>query len=170
MRITDTHVYFWGSELSNFYEAPTTIMFGSLKISYPTSEHAYMAFKALAFGDAASFKELLKKKHSHPADAKAIGRNVKNFNQKIWDQIKYDRMYKAVYAKFSQNKKLKEFLLNTETRILVEGSPIDKIWGVGIRYDDDRILNEANWDGENLLGKVLMDVRQEFWDCEDNDD
>lgn len=176
MRVTDTHVYFWGSCFSNFYRAQTTIevdmgIFDIMEsFTFPTSEHVYMAYKAIAFSDLAAFEALQKKKNSHPAEAKKIGRVVKDFNQRIWDQIKYDRMYKAVYAKFSQNLDIKELLLATETRTLVEASPSDKIWGIGLHYDDDAVLDESNWKGENLLGKVLMDVRQQFWDEEDSND
>lgn len=175
MRVTDTHVYFWGSCFSNFYETDVFVRMPQMKIvddysyfdmndlrrhKFPTSEHVYMAFKAIAFGDTEAFDNLLDVKH--PAEAKKIGRKVKGFNQKVWDQIKYDRMYKTVWEKFSQNQTIKTLLLDTEPRTLVEGSPTDKIWGVGLRWDDDLILDEKNWKGQNLLGKVLMDVRDAF--------
>lgn len=176
MRVTDTHVYFWGSCFSNFYKAETKINLdtGICDITdittFPTSEHAYMAYKAVAFSDLGALFMLQSEAKKHPAEAKKIGRSVKNFNQKIWDQIKYDRMYKAVYAKFSQNLEIKKLLLDTETRTLVEASPIDKVWGVGLHYDDDAVLDDSNWKGENLLGRVLMDVRQRFWDEEDSNE
>lgn len=169
MRITDSHVYFWGGCFSNFYRADTTISIEHKDniIKLPTSEHAYMIYKAVAFNDWNSYNNILNV--VHPAEAKKIGRQVKNFDQKIWDQIKYDRMYSAVYAKFSQNEKIKQLLLDTGIRTLVEASPIDRIWGVGLHYDDDLILDESNWKGKNLLGKVLMDVRQQFWDVEESE-
>ena len=71
-------------------------------------------------------------------------------------------MYKAILAKFRSDEKLKKQLLDTYPKILVEGTPFDPIWGVMIKWDDDRILDEKNWRGQNLLGKVLMKVRKDL--------
>ena len=71
-------------------------------------------------------------------------------------------MVDALRLKFTQNLDMLQELLNTGNKTLVEASPTDKIWGVGLHEDDDRILNEANWDGENRLGKALMQVRAEL--------
>ena len=73
--------------------------------------------------------------------------------------VKEDKMFQACYLKFSQNDTIKKLLINTKNKILVEASPFDKIWGIGLKWDNDLVLNENNWKGLNLLGKTLMKVR-----------
>ena len=94
----------------------------------------------------------------HPKEAKAQGRKVRNYNDQIWSEKRYDIMVNLLKEKFRSHE-MRQILLNTGDKTLVEGSPFDKIWGVGIADNDDRILNEANWRGQNLLGKALEEVR-----------
>ena len=82
-----------------------------------------------------------------------------NFDEKIWNEKRFDIVVQGSIAKFSQNPALKDFLLNTGGRILVEASPVDKIWGIGMAQDDDHIDNPLKWQGLNLLGFSLMVVR-----------
>jgi ribA/ribD-fused uncharacterized protein len=63
-------------------------------------------------------------------------------------------------ARFTQSAKCRELLLATGDKILVEASPYDKVWGVGLAASDTDILDETKWKGENLLGKVLTEVRE----------
>ena len=156
-RETESHIYFWGSFMSNFWLAPTTCKIEDIDYQFICSESAYMAFKAFEFKDATAFHDVLQAPDAKAA--KAVGRRVINFDPIAWDKVSYDYMFAAVYAKFSQNDYLKEALLATGSKTLVEASPIDKIWGVGLHSDDDAILDEKNWTGENRLGKVLMAVR-----------
>lgn len=160
MRVTDTHVYFWSGPFSNFAPAPTRIVIDHLmeSITFPTSEHAYMAKKALYFKDYSSYNAIAQAQT--PEAAKAIGRQVSGFVQEVWDEVKYDAMCVAVCAKFEQNEKYWKALEKTKNKILVEASPYDRIWGVGLGEGNDLILDEKNWRGENLLGKVLMDIRK----------
>lgn len=95
---------------------------------------------------------------SDPKKQKALGRKVRNFDEKKWDERKLDIVIKGNILKFTQNEKLKNELLS-HSKILVEASPYDKIWGVGLHFDDDAILDEKKWQGENLLGIALMEVR-----------
>jgi len=97
----------------------------------------------------------------NPKDAKRFGRMVKNFNNEDWDGAREDMMQIALQRKFMDDDLFK-LLLSTGDKILVEGSPYDKIWGVGLKYDSEEILDEENWKGLNLLGKVLMKVRDEI--------
>ena len=129
-------------------------------ITYPTAEHYMMAGKARLFEDNEILQEILKV--SNPHDAKKLGRKVKNFSPEIWDQHKFDIVVKANLAKFSQNPELKTFLLNTKDRIIVEASPVDPIWGIGMAADHPDVTNPNLWRGPNLLGYALMEVRDQI--------
>jgi len=154
-KITDTHIYFWGSFLSNFY--PSLFMYKGTVMQ--SSEQAFMYEKALCFGDEEIREKLTKE--SHPYACKKLGRKIKGFSEERWKKHREEAMYKAIKAKFDQDSAFKEKLLKTEDKILVEGSPYDKIWGVGLIYDDPKILDKNNWKGLNLLGKILMKIRDE---------
>lgn len=162
MRVTDTHVYFWKSYLSNFARAPFTCAFPTPEfddrsITFSTSEQCYMAFKAFAFMDDERLEEILAT--PDPRSAKALGSQVRGFDQEKWNDISTPVMIWAAFNKFSQNEDLCKKLLDTAPKTLVEASPNDLIWGVGLHETDDLILDETNWKGENRLGKVLMIVR-----------
>lgn len=159
MRTTDTHIYFWGSFLSNWIPNDLEIEYMGKKFN--SSEQLFMYMKAKAFNDHEKAHEILTK-GQNPRDAKNMGREVINYDEKIWSKYREEAMYKAIYLKFSQYPELKKKLLDTGNKILVEGTPFDPIWGVMIKWDDDRILDEKNWKGQNLLGKVLMRVRDDL--------
>lgn len=131
--------FFFGDFLSNFYRCNISWQ-GNIFIS---SEHLYMARKALFFNDAESFKAILKS--PTPFKAKKLGRKVKNFSQEKWDEVKLDIMTEVCYEKFSQNLDLKKELLNTANKKLVESSPYDHIWGIKLDMSDDRVLDESCW-------------------------
>ena len=126
-------------------------------IHYRTAEHYMMAQKAKFFGDMAVFEQIIHS--SHPKLAKKLGRKVANFDEKMWNEHRFDIVVKGNLAKFSQHDELKAFLLATGNRVLVEASPVDKIWGVGLAKDDENIANPLNWNGLNLLGFALMVIR-----------
>ncbi len=128
--------------------------------TYKTAEHYMMAGKAKLFND----EEILDKivQATSPNQAKSLGRKVRNFDPKIWDEHKYEIVKQGNLLKFSQNEKFGEFLLSTNNKILVEASPYDKIWGIGMLESDSRAENPLLWNGENLLGFALMEVRDEF--------
>lgn len=153
-RETDTHVYFYGSYLSNFRTAPFIVDL----VKYNSSEQYYMAKKASLFSDWEAHSQIMQTKD--PKIAKQIARGVKNFDPKIWDEFKYKVMYRGVWEKFKQNQDLQNKLMRLGDKIFVEASPTDLIWGVGLAQTDDLILDEKNWKGENLLGKVITEVSQ----------
>jgi len=153
---TNTHIYFWGSFLSNFY--PVKIKFAG--IDFHTSEQLFMFLKAKYFEDD-EMADRIATEGQEPAVAKKLGRQVKGFNNEDWEGAREDMMYIACQRKFMDDELFKQ-LLATGDKVLVEGSPVDKIWGVGLKYDSEEILDEENWDGLNLLGKVLMKVRDDI--------
>ena len=154
-RITDTHIYFWGSFYSQW--AKYYITDSSLQQKFSSCEQYMMYHKAILFNDDESAKKILET--NNVKKQKELGRKVKGFNQKEWDKHKFNIIVKGNFLKFSQNEDIQKKLLNSGEKILVEASPYDKIYGVGLKWDNDLILDEKNWKGENLLGKALMKVR-----------
>lgn len=156
----DDYIAFWGSCFSNFF--PTRFY---LDGRYWTSSEKYFMYqKAITFGDEEIAEKILSS--NEPKECKNFGRQVKNFDSKKWDEVKEEVMYKAVKAKFEQDGLCRTCLLLPRymSKHFVEGSPVDKIWGVGISYADNRIANKDNWKGQNLLGKILDRVRDEGYE------
>lgn len=115
-----------------------------------------MAEKARLFDDKEILEEILKAKS--PAEAKKLGRKVQSFNDEIWKENRSKIVVEGNYHKFSAPK-YKSFLLGTGNKIIVEASPIDTIWGIGLSQNSEKIYNPNTWRGLNLLGFALMEVR-----------
>ncbi len=156
------YLFFWGSIvydnitktcLSQWYP----VEFEVDGIKYYNMEQYMMSEKALLFNDSIIRKQILNSRE--PKQIKALGRKVKNFDEKVWDEHKCKIIYEGNCAKFSENQDLKEYLLSTQSKILVEASPYDKIWGIGLKQGDMGVENPNNWKGQNLLGFTLMEVR-----------
>ncbi|MBQ1883799.1 MAG: NADAR family protein [Bacteroidales bacterium] len=126
-------------------------------IEYFTTEQYMMASKALLFKDLDVYQQIFQAKT--PQEFKNLGKLVKNYDDTVWNLHKDRIVVEGNYAKFSQNPALKNFLLSTGNKILAEASPYDKIWGIGLEESDDRVLDPAQWQGENHLGFALMTVR-----------
>lgn len=129
-------------------------------VIYSTAEHYMMAGKARLFGDQEILEKILKT--SSPQQAKSLGRKIKNFDHILWDKHKYEIVKQGNLLKFSQNPEFKDFILSTSEKVLVEASPYDRIWGIGMLETDSRAENPLQWNGENLLGFALMEVRDEL--------
>lgn len=127
---------------------------------YKSAEHWMMAGKAKLFGDEEILQKIIDCRS--PAEAKKLGRKVRNFDNAAWLENRYQIVLEGNLHKFSQNEAMKAFLLNTGNRILVEASPVDPIWGIGLAADFQGIENPENWKGLNLLGFVLMEVRDKL--------
>ena len=125
--------------------------------SYPTAEHFMMAEKARLFMDEESRAQILKA--GSPKAAKQLGRQVKGFDQRIWEEARFRLVVEGNLAKFSQNNGLGEFLLETNEKVLVEASPMDRIWGIGMAASNAQAEHPEQWRGLNLLGFALMEVR-----------
>ncbi|MFB6454953.1 NADAR family protein [Chitinophaga sp. Hz27] len=161
---TIKYLFFWGHTpaangqlgkecFSQWYEAPFT----ADGHRYLTAEHWMMAQKALLFNDQPIFQQVLACKT--PGEAKKLGRKVRNFDEHTWNQHRCDIVRNGNVYKFGQHDNLKTYLLNTGNRILVEASPLDKIWGIGMGKDNPNATQPASWKGLNLLGFALMEAR-----------
>jgi ribA/ribD-fused uncharacterized protein len=151
------YVFFWNGIYSQWYKAPMTID----GVNYNCCEQYMMHQKALTFGDTETAALVMKTEN--PKDQKALGRQVKNFDKAKWDTVSIGIVFKGNYAKFSQNVELGDELLSTGNKILVEASPYDTIWGIGMGEKEPGINDPANWKGLNLLGWSIMLVRKELF-------
>ena len=161
MRVTDKHIFFWGDFPSNWYPCHFTVERNGKTLEFFNSEQYFMWMKAITFGDETTALRILVE-GDNPKKAKSLGREVKNYDDKEWDKVRYSIMVSANYFKYSQSEELKKMLLNPEFdgKHFVEASPYDRIWGVGLGENDPFVDDEANWKGQNLLGKALDEVRR----------
>lgn len=128
-------------------------------IKFNTAEQYMMYGKAQTFNDPDSAGKILLAKTSK--DQKALGRKVKNFDEKIWDDVKLGIVERGNYLKFAQNENFKKVLLDTGDRLLVEASDKDKIWGIGFTAAKAKTVERKKW-GQNLLGIALMNARKKI--------
>jgi ribA/ribD-fused uncharacterized protein len=119
-----------------------------------------MAEKARLFGDHAVAARVLAA--AKPGEAKALGRQVAGFDSSLWDAARFGIVVAGNQAKFSQHPALRDFLLGTGERVLVEASPVDAVWGIGLAADHPHLEQPARWPGLNLLGFALMQVRYQL--------
>ncbi|MFJ5216004.1 NADAR family protein [Streptomyces sp. NPDC088354] len=126
-------------------------------VVYPTAEHWMMAGKARLFGDEETLASILAAPHPHAA--KRLGRQVRGFDGRVWERRRSELVVEGNVAKFGQDPALRGYLLGTGRRVLVEASPVDRIWGIGLAADDERAADPAQWRGPNLLGFALMETR-----------
>ena len=156
-RITDTHIYFWGGPLSQWQPCEFTLPVNGKHHKFNCSEQYMMAMKAFHFGDFHTLEKILKS--LYPDKQKALGRQVAGFIEEEWDKVCISYVTIGNIGKFSQNPKLKKILIDTGNKIIVEASPYDKIWGIGLHYTDDAVLDENKWKGKNYLGISIMKAR-----------
>ncbi|MFJ2808877.1 NADAR family protein [Kitasatospora sp. NPDC087271] len=126
-------------------------------VAYASAEHWMMAGKARMFGDEAIEQQVLAART--PAEAKKLGRLVKGFDDAAWTAGRFELVVQGNVAKFGQDEALRAYLLGTGDRVLVEASPVDRIWGIGLAADDIRAERPDEWQGLNLLGFALMEAR-----------
>ncbi len=157
-------LFFWGhrpaasgkvtkSCLSQWWDCQFTVD----GMTYHTAEQYMMAQKAVLFGDKTVLAKIMAA--GNPAVYKKLGREIRGFDPVIWAKHNTDIVVAGNLAKFSQNPELLEFLLHTGDRILVEASPKDRIWGIGLGERDAAASSPKDWQGTNLLGFSLMEVR-----------
>ena len=162
-RVTDKYVFFYGSFLSNFARCQFNWEFMGETHTFFCTEQAFMWAKAKFFGDNESAAKILAVVDD-PMECKKLGRGVKNYDDAKWAEVRYYAMKNANFAKFSQCKyHMKKFLdPEFDGKTFVEASPSDGIWGIKMGIKDKGVLNERNWNGQNLLGKALTEVRNQL--------
>lgn len=158
---------------SNFYACKFTMIINKVTYTFNCSEQAFMLQKCLLFNpdNTVLINNILAE--SDPQKIKSYGRQVKNFDETIWEQHRYKAMCDcyssqtsnnylkcdALVCKFSQNPDILKWLKSTTGKVLIEASPYDHIWGVKMRANDPDIYTPSKWHGLNLLGMALMEVR-----------
>lgn len=161
------YLYFWGHTparhaplgkecFSQWYPAA----FEEHGTRYPTTEYYMMAEKARLFDDEATRAAILAA--SHPDEAKRLGRQIAAFDEATWNAARVGIVVRGNLLKFGQHPALAAFLRQTGSRVLVEASPVDSIWGIGLPADHPRAAQPQHWPGLNLLGFALMDVREQL--------
>ncbi|MFI8221138.1 NADAR family protein [Streptomyces sp. NPDC085932] len=159
------YLHFWGhrprpdgrigpSCLSQWWPSPFTVD----GVQYATAEHWMMAGKARLFEDAAAERAVLAA--GHPAEAKKAGRLVRGFDEAVWARERFRIVVEGSVHKFGAHPELQGFLLGTGDRVLVEASPVDRVWGIGLAADDEAAMDPERWRGPNLLGFALMAARE----------
>lgn len=159
------YLHFWGhrprpdgrigaSCLSQWWPAPFTVD----GVAYATAEHWMMAAKARLFEDAAAERAALSA--GHPAEAKKAGRLVRGFDEAVWARERFRIVVEGSVHKFGAHPELLAYLLGTGDRVLVEASPVDRVWGIGLAADDEAAMDPERWRGPNLLGFALMEARE----------
>ncbi|WP_393077636.1 NADAR family protein [Streptomyces sp. LN704] len=159
------YLHFWGHRprqdgqvgagcLSQWWPSPFVVE----GVSYATAEHWMMAGKARLFGDAAAERRALEA--PNPALAKKAGRLVRDFDDSVWERERFAVVVEGSVHKFAAHPDLRAFLLGTGERVLVEASPMDRVWGIGLAADDERASDPERWRGQNLLGFALMVARE----------
>ncbi|MGV9911300.1 NADAR family protein [Streptomyces tendae] len=159
------YLCFWGhrplpdgsigpSCLSQWWPSPFTVD----GVEYATAEHWMMVGKARLFADAEAERRVLAA--AHPAGAKKAGRLVRGFDEAVWERERFRIVVEGSVHKFASDPALRAFLLGTGGRVLVEASPVDRVWGIGLAADDEAAQDPERWRGPNLLGFALMAARE----------
>lgn len=156
-KTTRSFIFFWRqTEMYGVFSQWYMSDFSDGEKIYNCAEQYMMYHKSIIMGDFETAELILKEKNQKRI--KDLGRCVKNFNEQLWNDNKYDVVLRASLLKFGTNEELKKILLGTN-EILVEASPYDDIWGIKMGVDDKNIMNPNCWKGENLLGFALMEAR-----------
>ncbi|WP_285485268.1 NADAR family protein [Amycolatopsis sp. NBRC 101858] len=161
------YVYFWGNQpprgggvgsgcLSQWWPSPFEVD----GVRFATAEHYMMWRKAMLFGDEEAASQVLAARH--PKQAKDFGRRVRRFDEAAWVAHRREIVVDGNVAKFGQHPDIGRYLAGTGERVLVEASPLDRIWGIGLAADNPVIEKPRSWRGLNLLGFALADVRAQL--------
>jgi ribA/ribD-fused uncharacterized protein len=151
-----TYFYRSGSPFSQWYPCRFTVG----ELHFNSTEQYMMYSKAQLFKDEELGLKILRA--TTPREQKALGRQVRGFDKTIWEQHCKEIVYQGNWEKFIQNEDLLQALLDTKGTTLVEASPTDRIWGVGLPEEDPRIRRRTTWRGTNWLGEILTNLREEF--------
>jgi ribA/ribD-fused uncharacterized protein len=163
MKTTDAMVLFW--QTPEVYSNWNLLGFKEGDQWLDHSEQYMMWAKAMLFGDRETAAAILMEKD--PRTIKHLGREVKGYQEDVWERERMAVMVRGCWLKFTQSDAAREQILGTGDRVLVEASPYDSVWGIGLKEDDPRALDEKQWLGRNLLGYALMEVRRLIRACEE---
>ncbi|NNB88769.1 NADAR family protein [Corallococcus exiguus] len=155
---TARFTFFWKED--SFFSQWHPSVFTVDGVRYTCAEQYMMAGKARLFGDTRVLEQMLRA--ATPKQHKALGRKVSPFDAALWERERERIVHEGNHAKFTQHPHLLEALLATAGTELVEASPLDRIWGVGLSAEDPRIQDPSTWRGLNLLGKVLTRLREDL--------
>lgn len=144
---------FYGGVFSQWHYSPFVID----GVEYNCAEQYMMAQKARLFQDASMLKAIMGT--DDPSKQKAFGKKVKKFKKPVWEAVARDVVMRGSLAKFTSSSDLLERLLETDGTTLVEASPTDVIWGIGLGEYDPDAKDREKWQGSNWLGQVLTDLR-----------
>ncbi len=150
--------FFWRSASPFSQWHPCTFVVDG--VTYGTAEQYMMHGKALLFGDHAIAELILGT--NDPREQKALGRRVAGFDQEVWTRECRGIVYRGNHAKFTQNPELRAALLATAGTTIVEASPLDRIWGIGLGENHPDATNRSKWRGRNWLGEVLTQLREDL--------
>lgn len=170
MKITDEYVFFYKDWLSNYQRTKFDVEWNGVKYTFTSTEQGFMYIKAITFGDNVAAQKILNT--DDPNRCRKLGRQVKGYNDAEWAKIRYDVFYTLNWAKYTQDKKLQEKLLDPQFdgKKFVEASPIDKIWGIGYAEDNPNIeFTDMYW-GKNYLGRILTNIRKRLKSAKGSDD
>ena len=154
--MTEQFHFFWGGPFSQWHKCK--FIHGTTQ--YNCAEQFMMAQKAILFGDEDCLLKIMKSRD--PKEQKSIGRGIQSFNENRWRLNARRIVYIGNYRKFTQNSYLMDALMATKNKTLVEASPHDQIWGIGLAESDPRALSRDTWRGTNWLGEVLTKLREEL--------
>jgi ribA/ribD-fused uncharacterized protein len=152
--MAEAFTFFWKSKLSQWQRAPFVL--GG--VTFTHAEQYMMYTKALIFGDRDAAGRI--QAADTPREQQAIGRTVRGFDESVWVLLREGIVFTGNYARFSQNADQRELLFATRGTTLVEASPHDRVWGIGLAADDPRAQDRSQWLGLNLLGEALTRVRE----------
>jgi len=160
VKVTDKHVFFWKGIFSNWQPCIFNAEYEGETYRFFNTEQYFMFVKAKTFGDEETAERILKE-GENPKIAKALGRQVKNYDDNVWNEKRYQVMVDANLYKYNTSMVYRKELLNAkyEGKGFVEASQFDRLWGIGI-CKEDASDDESTWKGQNLLGKVLNEVRE----------
>lgn len=170
MKITDEYVFFYKDWLSNYQRTKFDVEWKGVKYTFTSTEQGFMYIKAITFGDNVTAQKILNT--DDPNRCRKLGRQVKGYNDAEWAKIRYDVFYTLNWAKYTQDKKLQEKLLDPQFdgKKFVEASPIDKIWGIGYAEDNPNIEFADMYWGKNYLGRILTNIRKRLKSAKGSDD
>ena len=154
--ITGKFVFFWRGYLGQWFRSPFVLD----GVHYTHAEQAMMAAKARLFNDLETLEKIMAAQK--PSLQKSLGREVRGYVDEDWLKVARDVVTRVNIAKFSQDPELKQQLLDTGERTIVEASPVDFLWGIGLACDHEDASNPEKWPGKNWLGESLMRAREEI--------